>query len=132
MAARFKVGDIITVITPAYAAGTVDVVVKVGRRWLGLRRASDSRADPTTFRLDLASHSTIVLLGDRSDAINELGRLRNEYEAAYRKYRSERQIALQELERQWDAEHPWPMNTPHAYIVKLTKEATDGNTSTDR
>ncbi len=122
---KFKVGDIITSINPDYGYGSVDVVVKVGRVYLTVRRADNPNA--VTFQIHAEGRSNIILHGDRSDAIERLRQLRQEYEDAKRKYHDERRDGLWELERQWDAKHPHPTDTLGACIEELRQKIEDDN-----
>lgn len=128
MATRFKVGDIITVIDTNYERGTVEIVGKVGRRYLWNRRADytgERVAD--LFQVDLESGSTLILPGDRPDVVERLTQLRRQEADAHLQRKKDREEAKYQFGRQWEVEHPTPTDLVRAYILELQKEATDGN-----
>lgn len=119
--ARYKVGDVVTIIHPSVPSGSVDVVVKVGRRYLTVRQID--RTEGWTFREDMESTNVIILPGDRQDAIDHVAQLYYEYRDADEQRAKDKRRALWEFERQWTASHPWPVDKVAAYVDELRAEA---------
>jgi len=125
---KYKIGDVITVIDINYERGTVEIVGKVGRRFLWNRRADyTGERGGDLFQVDLESGFTLILPGDRPDVVERLTQLRRQEADARRQHGKDREEARYQFGRQWDTEHPYPTAGLRAYIAELRKEATDGN-----
>jgi len=120
---KYKAGDIITTVN-AYGTGGVDVVVKVGRRYLSVRPFGRPESWGSS-RLDIEDASRIILPGDRSEVCDRLRQLNQEEREANDQRYSDRHAAIWEFERQWDAEHPYPANALGDYIAELKRDASN-------